>query len=295
MNQNTVNSSIMNFSDSASGTTLEVSPLEKEAMSKGRSPTKTWKQVTTSRARLKLMRSMRNEAQGFNCDEFYVRKLRGQARSSKFQGKGEKQVIKMVMGMKIVDQREELRRLKHEKNEARKEMMKQFGKGTMRFRKAMRRLNQCSRETEREDEARFAGKFQHLKRKHGESRRQREGEAKEIRTRWKGQYNNVLIYREQEDLEGFQKLLEEIDREQEDELAAVRLIGEGDGEGELSSPEKRVLRLPPGTAINPKLSEDQFRCENEILNVKLRYEQRKWEQQDADYHDGLEKLPLEGS
>ena len=274
----------MNFSDSTSGTTPEVSPLEREAKSKGRSPSKTWNQVSTSRVRLRLMKAMRDEAQGFNCDENYVRGLKSQARYSKFQGRGEKKVIKMVMGLKIVDQRKELSRLKIEKNEARKDLMKQFGKGTMKFRKAIKRLNQCSRETEQNDEARFAGKFQHLKKKHSESRRQREGEEKVVRTRWEEEYQGVKIYKEQDDPEGFQELLKEIDKEQEEELAAVKLVGEG----ELTSPERRVLRLPPGTAINPKLSEDQFKCENEILNVKLRYEQKKWEQQDADYHDGLE-------
>ena len=274
----------MHFSELTSGTPPEVFPLEKEAKSKGKSPTKTWKEVSSTKARLKLMRNMKNEAQGFNHDENFVRKMKSQARVSNFQGKGEKKVIKMILGLKIEDQRKELRRLKEEKNEARKELVRKFGKGTMKLRKALKRLNEASRVNEEEEQERFAGKFNHLKRKHDEARKQRDGAYRKFNTRWKEVYAGVNIYKEEEDPEGFQELLKEVDREQQQELAAIRCIGEG----VLTTPEKKVLRLPPGTSVNPKLSEDTFKCENEILNVKLRYEQRKWEEQDADFQDGIE-------
>ena len=57
------------------------------------------------------MREMRRQGQGFNLDENYIRKLRGQARVSSLQGKGEVKVIKTVMNLKIEDQGQELKRL----------------------------------------------------------------------------------------------------------------------------------------------------------------------------------------
>ena len=114
------------------------------------------------------------------------------------------------------------------------------------------------------------------------ARKERDSDLGAYKEKWKDRYKGVSIYKETEDPGAFEKLQDEIDREhQEDQVPCI-------GELTLGSPEKALLKLPPGTSVNPKLSAKEFNHENEILNVKLRYEQRGWEEQDALYKEGLE-------
>ena len=272
----------MNLSDQTSGSPPEVHPLVKEAKSKGKSPTKTWKEVSTTKARLKLMRSMKEEAQGFIHDENFVRKMKSQDKGSQFQGKDEKKVIKMILGLKIEDQRKELRRMKERKSEVRTELINRFGKKTMKFKKVMTSLNRLGRKLEHQHSDHFESKLHHLRRKHINARRERDAVMKPYSLKWKDKYEGVDVYTEEEDPEAFKLLLQEVDREHMEEQ--VMVIGDMD----LGSLEKALLKLPPGTSINPKLTEKEFKCENEVLNVKLRFEQRKWEEQDQLYDEGLE-------
>ena len=77
-------------------------------------------------------------------------------------------------------------------------------------------------------------------------------------------------------------LLEEIDKEHQDQEVMVI------GDAQIDLKETELLKLPPGTAVNPKLSHHDFDCASEILNVKLRYEQRTWEEHDSDVRAGIE-------
>ena len=98
---------------------------------------------------------------------------------SSLQGKGEVKVIKTVMNLKIGDQGQELKRLKSEKAELRKELINRFGKQTMKFKKAVTRLNTLSRMAEKESEVKFGNKLSHLKKKHSEVRKDRARELKD--------------------------------------------------------------------------------------------------------------------
>ena len=60
------------------------------------------------------------------------------------------------------------------------------------------------------------------------------------------------------------------------------------GDAQIDLKETELLKLPPGTAVNPKLSHHDFDCASEILNVKLRHEQRTWEEHDSDVRAGIE-------
>ena len=203
----------MNTSDSASGTPPEVSPPEREAMSMGRTPAKVWKEVAASKERLRLMKQMRNEAQGYNMDEAYVRRIRSQARFSGLQGKGERRIIKTVMAVKIEDQRKELRRMKERKSEVRTELINRFGKKTMKFKKVMTSLNRLGRKLEHQHSDHFESKLHHLRRKHINARRERDAVMKPYSLKWKDKYEGVDVYTEEEDPEAFKLLLQEVDRE----------------------------------------------------------------------------------
>ena len=62
------------------------------------------------------------------------------------------------------------------------------------------------------------------------------------------------------------------------------------GTTNLTDPEKKLLRLHPRMAINPKLDKFDLDCATESLNCKLRWELNSWEQHDQDCRDGLEAL-----
>ena len=153
----------------------------------------------------------------------------------------------------------------------------------MKFKRVVSKLNRLEKKVEKETNDKYDTKLKHLLKKHGNARRDRDSDLKDYKTKWKDRYNGVQIYEEMEDPDAFQELLKEIDDEHEKEQ--VYTIGGT----QLSTPEKALLRLPPGTSVNPTLSKDTFSMENEILNVKLRYEQKKWQEQDADAAEGIEE------
>ena len=76
----------------------------------------------------------KGEEQGYNVDEFYVRKIREQGRSEGCQYEKDRRIIKLAMSVKIQDQGSNLKELKREKAEVRREIMSRLGKGTMKFR-----------------------------------------------------------------------------------------------------------------------------------------------------------------
>ena len=195
---------------------------------------------------------------------------------------GERRIIKTVMTVKIGDQRKELMILKEEKAELRSELVNRFGRKTMKLKRVMISLNKVGKVFGRDQETKTGSKLKHLMRKHNEARKERDSDLGAYKEKWKDRYMGVSIYKETEDPRAFEKLHDEIDREhQEDQVPCI-------GELTLGSPEKALLKLPPGTSVNPKLSTKEFNHENEIFNVKLRYEQRGWEEQDTLYKEGLE-------
>ena len=219
------------------------------------------------------MRKMRKEEQGFNVDEFYVRKIRKQGRSMKCQDDKDKGIIKLAIGIKIQDQKSNLKALKEEKAEARKDLMSRLGKNTMKFRKAVDKLNMMGRKLRQEQEGSYTNKLDNLKKKHQEARNERDIK-RQYKPKWKDRFPDLDIYREEEDAQAFQDLLKQIDKEhQEQEVLSI-------GGAELSDQEKSLLRLPPGTSVNPKLTSFEFDCNTEAMNAKLRMELRKWGEHD---------------
>ena len=99
-----------------SGTTPEITPLAREALSQGRSPSEVWDEVSRTRVRIHGMRSMRDQGMGHNMDEDFLRNFKRQSRYDTTQGKHEKSIVRMLMDSKVKDQEGHLRRLKNEKN-----------------------------------------------------------------------------------------------------------------------------------------------------------------------------------
>ena len=161
-------------SGTVSGTTPETSPSVKRAKSKGKTPLQVWKEVTRAKVRLQSMRVMKREEQGYNVDECYVRKIRHQGRSGRRQDDKDKKIIKLAMDIKIQDQSENLKALKDSKAEARKDLMSLLGKNTMKYRRAVDKLNLLGRKIRQDEEGNFAKKITNLKKKHQEARKERD-------------------------------------------------------------------------------------------------------------------------
>ena len=90
------------------------------------------------------------------------------------------------------------------------------------------------------------------------------------------------IYEEDEASEEFQELLRQVDEEHRNE--AVLNIGGVT----LSQQEEDLMKLPPGMAMDPKLTETEFDCSSEESYAKLRMELRKWEEHNLDHEEDLE-------
>ena len=107
----------------------------------------------------------------------------------------------------------------------------------------------------------------------------REEHMRPYKPRWNTKFEVISVYTEEEDLEALKKLLELVDLEHQ-QVTCIDITN-------LSDPEKSVLKLHPGTAINPKLSKMELDCATEAMNCKLRWKIREWEQHDKDYREGL--------
>ena len=255
-------------------------PSARRAMDQGRT-SRAWVKVQESQARLKHMKCLRDEGIGFNIDENYVRKSDKHRRTDTAQGMRIKKVIRTSMQMRVADETKNLKALKETKNEVRKTLMKQYGKNSMKYKKTLTRLNRMSKAAARKNEEKLDKKLQHLKGKHKEAKNLRELEKRTVYIpKWKDKFREADIYNEDE--ENFQKLLSEIDAEHEAEQTL------NIGGAELNVQENKLLKLPPGMALTPKLTETDFNCNNEVMFAKLRMEIKMWKEHDEDYDGGLE-------
>ena len=91
------------------------------------------------------MRGLRAIGLGFNCDEDYVQGLVEQGRVARKQGKVEQGIINLAMERKISDQRDSLRGLKDQQGAMRGEISQNFGRGTMAYRRSLRKLKRVGR------------------------------------------------------------------------------------------------------------------------------------------------------
>ena len=164
-----------------------------------------------------------------------------------------------------------------------------YGRGSMKFKRMVTKLNRVSKLSEKRDVEKHQGQLEHLKRKHAQAKKERDQERmKQFKPKWKEKFTGIDIYEEDEDNEAFQKLLREVDQEHADE-AVINIGG-----AELNQQEEALLKLPPKMSTNPKVTENIFDCSSEEMFSQLRMEVRQWREHDADHEGGLEAVPWAG-
>ena len=192
------------------------------------------------------MRGLRAIGLGFNCDEDYVKGLVDQGRVVRRQGRVEQDIVNLAMERKIKDQRDSLRDLKDQQGGIRGELAVSFGKGTMAYRRSLRKLKRVGRTMESFHGPRLSQKIDHLKLKHKKPLQERgTPEVMEYKPKWKSKYPGVSVYTELDDPDEFEALLQEIDRERDADEAKAMVIGEV----AVSSGERSVLGLHPSTGV----------------------------------------------
>ena len=154
-------SNISNISDTISGTTPEIFPPVKEALDEGRT-VRAWMKVQESKSRLKHLKNLRDEVIGLNVDEHYLRKTNNHRKAGVSHGMRSRRVISASMDMRIRDERANLKELKEQQNEARKALGDCFGRGTMKYRQKISKLNRMTRMNERRDDHKHDKQLQHL-------------------------------------------------------------------------------------------------------------------------------------
>ena len=91
------------------------------------------------------------------------------------------------MDTKVKDQRDHLKRLKNEKKEARNELMSRLGKGSMRYKRTIIKLNKLGEKCARECNKKFGEKLDHLKKRHSEAMKQKQNIHEGIQTKVEGE------------------------------------------------------------------------------------------------------------
>ena len=115
-----------------------------------------WRKTSATKHRLQLMRGMKDLGIGFNEDEAYVKRLVGQGVINRTQGKIEKGILGLALEAKIGDQRQSLRNLKDQQGVIRGELTMMCGRGTMAYRRSLRKLKRVGRAEDKYQSSRLS-------------------------------------------------------------------------------------------------------------------------------------------
>ena len=159
----------------------------KEAGDEGGTANRVWVRVQESKSRLKHLKKLKSEGLGLNVDEFYLRKTNLHRRSYVCHGRRSKKVITASMDMRVKNERGHLKELQRLKNEAKKDLAEKYGRGSMKFKRSITKLNKMCEVSGRREDGKHEEQLHHLKRKHFEARKQREDwrMMKHYKTKWR--------------------------------------------------------------------------------------------------------------
>ena len=104
------------------------------------------------------------------------------------QGKIEKGILGLALEAKMGDQRQSLRNLKDQQGVIRGELTTMCGRGTMAYRRSLRKLKRVGRAEDQYQSSMLVAKFDHLRVKHSRSLKERGSTAISYKPKWRDKY-----------------------------------------------------------------------------------------------------------
>ena len=226
-----------------------------------------WVRVAESKTRIKQMNRMTRSEVGFNMVENYLSNLEDLKYCKRGQGRPERQILQISMGIKIKDEKRRLRDLKRKKDETRDLERETLGQESNKYRKKMKYLHREANKRAGEMTVKYETKIRHLMDKHKTEQRKVPMAKRETRPKKHiDRFPDLHIYKTRGENDDLEMLLDNSKGAQE-----VLVIGDP----ELSMDERMTLRLPPGMTVNPKIDLKGFYNDSEQSMAKVRMSLKK--------------------
>ena len=211
-----------------------------------------WRKQVESEERLKFLKRMVGVNIGVRETEHIGENIVEKFRSEKMKrGESEQEIVKLIMNMKLKDEKCHQRELKREKQSIRSELEGEF-EGKNSFRRIISDLNYEAKRWRKMERNRFQKKEKHLKGVREKIElEEMEKCPEEIET-----YKELSIFSK--------KKMENLEKD-EVEITVI-------GEVALDEDEKSILKLPPKFAVRRRLRSVDMECDTEMGLAKTRYQ-----------------------
>ena len=221
-----------------------------------------WRDLAVSEARINLLKVLIKEGRGLKEIEDFNMGLASKFKSKKFQKLNNQpsitgKAIVPVMKLKLADEQSYHRELVNIRNRYRKELAKNLGNNSRKFKNMIADLRQEAKKTKKESTDKFKEKMSHIRKNYSPNNKEDEEIPEDLQ-----EYSEL-------------KILNKIEYENlEPDSYEIKVIGDV----ELTNEEKSVLTLHPKFCILDKLTLSDFEHEQEAAFAKLRMEKTKDEE-----------------